>query len=105
METTKEELIKEQKELKEKLFNLIEYINSEEFYNLTYNNKQILKNQKLVMEIYLNILNMRVYENINNTTVPDFGLLGLFAATLNGGFNYNSPSDSIKSLIAESDKK
>jgi hypothetical protein len=53
MEDWKERLVKEQAELKEKFLKLTEFINSEEFYGLSSNNKQLLKNQKIVMELYL----------------------------------------------------
>lgn len=43
MEDYKELLI-EQKELKEKFVKLVDFINSAEFYKLSTNNKQILKN-------------------------------------------------------------
>ena len=51
MEDWKERLIKEQKELKERLAKLTDFINSEKFYKLSQNNRQLLKNQKIAMEL------------------------------------------------------
>ena len=66
MEDYKERLVKEQSELKEKFLKLVKFINSEEFFKLSNNNKQVLKNQKIIMELYLSVLNMRIYEDIDN---------------------------------------
>lgn len=75
MKDYKERLIVEQKELKEKLIKLMEFINSEKFYELSENNKQLLKNQKIAMELYLSVLNMRVFEDVDKIFVPDLGML------------------------------
>ena len=85
MEDWKERPIKEKDELKEKLMKLIDFINSEKFYELSANNKKILQNQKIAMEFYLSILNMRVYQDIDNIQVPDMALLGLMTGMFTGG--------------------
>ena len=77
MEDWKERLVKEQAELKEKFLKLTEFINSEEFYGLSSNNKQLLKNQKIVMELYLQTLNMRLFEDVDEIVVPDLGIIQL----------------------------
>ena len=74
-EDWKERLIVEQKELKEKLVKLVQFINSEKFYELSLNNKQLLKNQKIAMELYLNVLNMRVFEDVDKIGVPDYRMM------------------------------
>lgn len=89
MEDYKERLIVEQKELKEKLIKLIEFINSEKFYELSDNNKQLLKNQKIVMELYLSTLNMRLFEDIDKITVPDLGMIQLMGGVF--GNTWNKP--------------
>lgn len=78
-------LVDEKNELKEKLMKLIDFINSEKFYELSANNKKILQNQKIAMEFYLSILNMRVYQDIDNIQVPDMALLGLMTGMFTGG--------------------
>ena len=89
MENYKERLIVEQKELKEKLIKLIEFINSEKFYELSENNKQLLKNQKIAMELYLSTLNMRVFEDVDKIFVPDLGMLQMVGSVF--GNTWNKP--------------
>lgn len=67
----------EQKLLKEKFLKLTEFINSEEFFTLSPNNKQLLKNQKIVMELYLSTINMRLFEDVDKIVVPDLGMIQL----------------------------
>lgn len=86
MEDWKERLIKEKDELKEKLMKLIDFINSEKFYELSANNKQLLKNKKAIMELYLNIINTQLYEDVDKASIADFGMLGLFIASISKGF-------------------
>ena len=89
MEDWKERLIIEQKELKEKLLKLVEFINSEKFYGLSENNRKLLRNQKIVMELYLNILSIRVYEDIDHAVVPDYSTLSAFASVFSKPFVNN----------------
>ena len=87
MESYKERLIKEQSELREKFTKLVDFINSEEFYKLSHNNRLLLKNQKIAMELYLNVLNMRVFEDVDKIAVPDYSFLLL----MGNAFSGNSP--------------
>ena len=80
MEPFEERLIAEQKELKERLVKLTEFINSEKFYALSQNNRLVLKNQKIAMELYLNILNMRVFEDVDKICVPDLGFMQMMGS-------------------------
>ena len=98
MEDWEERLIKEQAELKEKFVKLTEFINSEEFYELSANNKQVLKNQKIAMELYLNVLNMRLYENVDKIVVPDLGMMQLFGNVMGGSMFNFSKTDEMKRL-------
>lgn len=86
MENYKERLITEHKELKEKFLKLVQFINSEEFFKLSNNNKQVLKNQKIVMELYLSVLSMRIYEDIDNIVVPDFGFMQMMGNVFGSPF-------------------
>lgn len=96
MEDWKVRLLVEQKELKEKLVRLVAFINSEEYYQLSDNNKSLLKNQKIAMELYLNVLNMRVFEDVDNITVPDYGMLqGMASVFCN---TWNAPTRDMKYL-------
>lgn len=89
MEDYKERLIVEQKELKEKLIKLMEFINSEKFYELSENNKQLLRNQKIAMELYLSTLNMRLFDDVDKITVPDLGMIQLMGGVF--GNTWNKP--------------
>lgn len=87
MEDYKERLIIEQKELKEKLIKLTEFINSEKFYELSKNNKQLLKNQKIAMELYLSTLNMRLFDDADKITVPDLSMLQFMGGLFGNSWN------------------
>lgn len=84
MEDWKERLIKEQKELKERLAKLTDFINSEKFYKLSENNRKLLKNQKIAMELYLNVLNMRLFEEVDEITVLDYGMMQVLGSVFGG---------------------
>ena len=74
MDSYREQLQEERKELKTRFIKLVEYINSAEFYRLSDNHKQLLRNQKKVMEEYLSILNLRMFENTDSFTITDLKL-------------------------------
>lgn len=84
MENYKENLITEQKELKKRLSKLTDFINSEEYYKLSPNNKLVLKDQKIAMELYLQILNIRAFEDVDFTTIPDYGFMQAFGMAFTG---------------------
>ena len=92
----KARLLVEQKELKEKFVKLVEFINSEEYYKLSDNTRLLLKNQKIAMELYLNVLNMRVFEDVDNITVPDYGMLQGMASVF--CHTWNAPTRDMKYL-------
>lgn len=98
MEDWKKRLIVEQKELKEKFIKLIEFINSDEFYELSINNKQLLKNQKIAMELYLSVLNMRVYEDVDKITVPDLGIMCMMSNVFGGNGLFKTSDSNISYL-------
>lgn len=63
-------LKKEQAETKQKLVDIIKYINSEEYYMLTQSEKTIIGQRRLALEMYLNSLTKSVYNR--GDTVADF---------------------------------
>lgn len=77
MDTYREQLQEERKEIKARFIKLVEFINSAEFYRLSDNHQQVLRNQKVVMEEYLDILNLRTYENLDSITITDLRLVPL----------------------------
>ena len=96
-------LVDEQIEVKDKLAKLVDFINSEKFYKLSPNNKLILRNQKIAMELYLNILNMRVYEDIDSIVVPDYGYLQMMG-NMFGGSMFGSNPNALNFNLEKEDK-
>ena len=107
MENYKERLIEEQKELKEKVSKLTEFMNSEEYYKLSPNNRLILKNQKIAMDLYLQVLNTRVFEDIDNIYVPDYSFMQMFGMAFgnNWGFGDTNSIKKLREQIEKSDEK
>ena len=99
----KKKLIEEQKELKEKVSKLTEFMNSEGYYKLSPNNRLILKNQKIAMDLYLQVLNMRVFENIDEIFVPDYGFMQMFGSAFGNNWGFGD-TNSIKYLREQVDK-
>lgn len=107
MEDFKERLIIEQEEFREKLFKLTDFMNSEEYYKLSPNNRLVLKNQKIAIELYLQVLNMRVFEDIDNIYVPDYSFMQVFGAAFgnNWGFGDSSSVKYLREQVDKNDKK
>ena len=99
MEDYNEGLVIEQKELKEKVIKLVDFMNSEKFFKLSEKYRQVLINQKIGMDIYLNALNTRVFEDIEKANVPNLGFLGMFGSIMTNPFSSNVPD--FKPLDAE----
>ena len=93
----KEKLIEEQKELKEKVSKLTEFMNSEEYYKLSPNNKLVLKNQKIAMDLYLQVLNTRVFEDVDKIYIPDYAFMQVFGAAFGNNWGFGD-TNSIKYL-------
>lgn len=89
MKDYKEILVKEQAGLRKKFVELNDFINTNEFYALSTNHRQLLKNKKMAMELYLNVLNMQVFEDVDNAYVPDYGFLQAMINAF-GGNVFNS---------------
>jgi len=107
MEDNKEKLIIEQQELKEKLSKLTEFMNSEEYYKLSHNNRLVLKNQKIAMDLYLQVLNMRVFENVDEIYVPDYAFMQVFGAAFcnNWGFGDTNSIKYLREQVENSNKE
>ena len=92
-----EKLKIEQEQLKDKLFKLIDFINSEEYYKLDSNEKSLLSTQRGGMEIYLNALTKRicgVSELYNDTFLPL-----MIISMLGSPFSSSIPTESIVEQI------
>ena len=87
----REKMIEEQKDLKGKLLELVDYMNSEEFFNLSDKEKALLNSQRAGMEMYLNALTNRIYGDKEkmefSSGVLPLLLLGMFS----GGFGSSAP--------------
>ena len=103
MEDWKVKLLVEQQELKDRLVKLVKFLNSEEYYQLSSNNRLLLKSQKIAMELYLNVLNIRVFGDVDNIAVPDYGMLQAMGGLFNSSWS-SSPSN-IKELEKQLDNK
>lgn len=90
-------LEKEHSDLLEKYLKLCKFISTDKFYNLSENNRKILCSQKVVMEMYLNILSLRLHSNPDNEKIPDFTMLALMTAItgIGSGCNFGFGSDKI----------
>lgn len=88
-----EKLKKEQAELKERLVEVIDLINSEEYFTLDETEKSLIMSQRVGMEVYLNSLTQRIYGarklDVSSSMLP----LILMTA-----FNPFSPSPSASTL-------
>lgn len=104
MDNYREQLQEERKDIKARFIKLVEFINSDKFYELSANNKQVLKNQKIVMELYLSVLNMRVFEDVNNITVPDYGALQGIASMFCHTWNAPSSAKYLEEQLKKSEE-
>ena len=95
----------EQQETKQKLARLVDYINSEEYYRLSSNRRLILRNRKLCLEMYLGVLSMEVYEDVDAIAVPDMGWMGMMGGLFGNTFSFpKSPTVSEIENILKEDK-
>lgn len=87
----KEKMIEEQKDLKGKLLELIDYMNSEEFFTLSEKEKALLNSQRSGMEMYLNALTNRIYSDKEKA---DFSgnILPLLLLSMLGNGGWGGPS-------------
>ena len=95
-----EKLKLEQKELKEKLLKLIDFINSEEYFTLNETEKSLLMSQRTGMEIYLNSLTQRIYGERRLDAAS--GMLPLMLMSM---FNPFHPSPQASECLKEQPEK
>ena len=93
-----ESVVSEQADLKRKYIKLIEYINSERFYNLSDNEQKLLNNQKFLIEAYLKILNIKLYDDTNSTFIADLSWLSILSGVFNNIGNPLDMSSSFKEI-------
>jgi len=74
-----------------KLLELVDYMNSEEFFTLSEKEKSLLNSQRAGMEMYLNALTNRIYGDKEKMEFSSGVLPLLLLGMLSGGFGSSSP--------------
>ena len=101
---TIEELRKEQAETKEKLVEIIELINSEEFYSLSPSEKNLIGQQRIGVEICLNSLTKRIYDREGCTFDMSSAMWPLLMSNMfSNTFSSSSSADVLKKDLDEKD--
>ena len=90
-----EELKKEQYDAKAKLHELIETINSEEYFSLSPKEKGLISQQRIGMEMYLNSLTNRVYNKDDGSFDVSSAMWPLLMSSM---FTYPNASGSSSSV-------
>ena len=102
-----ESLKKEQYDAKAKLHEIIELINSEEYYALTPSEKSIIAQQRIGLELYLNSLTKQIYDRDNCSYDAGSSMWPLLMSVMfTSPFSSLSPTlDSLKKQLDENDFK
>ena len=103
---TIEELKKEQAETKSKLHELVELINSDEFYDLSQSRKNIIGQRRIALEMYLNSLTKEIYDSEGSTfdmssTMWPMLMSSIF--TSSSSFGSTSGASKLKEELSEKD--
>jgi hypothetical protein len=100
-----EELKKEQSELKEKLHEIVELVNSEEYFKLPDGEKGLINQQRVGMELYLSCLTKRIYGNSSSPDTSNLIWLSMLYGMFNTSSGFGSPSSTeyLKDQLKESD--
>ena len=67
-----EELKEEQYDLKAKLHEMVEFVNSKDYFMLSGEERLIINLQMTGMELYLSCLTQRIYGNLSDLEESDF---------------------------------
>ena len=105
---TVEELKQEQYDVKAKLHEMVEFINSEEYYKLPVEKRSLINQQRVGMELYLGSLTKRIYESDTTTDTSNLIWLSMLYGMFNtssGGWGVSSSTDSLKTKLEEDDFK
>ena len=104
---TIEELKQEQFDAKTKLHELVEFINSEEFYSLSQSEKNIIGQRRIALEMYLNSLTKDLYDKEGSTFDTSNAVWPLLMSSMFTGssFGPSSSIDSLKKQIEDDDSK
>lgn len=103
---TVDELKKEQYDAKAKLHELVELVNSEEYYSLSQSEKNILGQRRIALEMYLNSLTKEIYDKDGSTFDMSTSLWPLMLSSMfssSSSFGTSSGTDYLKSKLEEKD--
>ena len=100
---TKEELKQEQYDLKARLHEIIELINSEEYYSLHDGEKALINQQRTGMELYLSCLTKRVYGDSSNADTSNLLWMAMLYGMFNSNSGFGSNTGYLKDALKESD--
>ena len=93
---TIEELKKEQYDAKAKLHELIELINSDEFYTLSATKKGLINQQRTALEMYVNSLTKQLYGKDETPDASNFIWLSMLYGMMNTSSSFDSTSGAYK---------
>ena len=97
---------KEQAETKSKLVELVEFINSEEYYTLSSSEKNIIGQRRVALEMYLNSLTKGIYDKEGSTFDVSSAMWPLLMSSMftsSSGFGSSSGLESVKNQLEEND--
>jgi hypothetical protein len=102
---TIEELKKEQYEAKAKLHELIELINSEEFYTFSATEKGLIGQQRTALEMYVSSLTKQLYGKDETPDASNLVWLSMLYGMVNtpSGFGNTSGTYKLKETLEEKD--
>lgn len=103
-----ESLKVEQKALKAKLAELVDFITSEEYYQLSESEKGLINQQRTGMELYLSTLTKRIYGKADVTDTTNMIWLTMLMGMFNSpstGFGGSSSADYLKKTLEEDEAK
>lgn len=89
----REKVKEEHVQLKERLAELVDFINSEEYYKLGDSERQLISTQRTGMEMYLNALSVRLWGDISSVNPLSSSLMSLMLSSMLSS-SYGFPSSS-----------
>lgn len=91
-----EELKKEQYEAKAKLHELVEFINSEEYYTLSATEKGLINQERTALELYASSLTKQLYGKEETPDASNLIWLSMLYGMMNTPSSFGTPSETYK---------